>query len=171
MLVAPPQPLKVPHLRNLYQKQLYTRHDSSSIDGFGFMHDGTISTLADFLDIVVFKKYTNQQKIDINAYSICFDTGTAPAVGFTITLTSDNVNDHQEQNNWQTLQSQASANNIDLIARGTIQGQVTGLLYDPRRDTYNDDGHNRYSQNDLQRFIQHGDTLSFMGVYPGTGAP
>ena len=171
MLVAPPQPLKVPQLRNLYQKQLYTRHSSSSIDGFGFLHEGATSTLADFLALAVFRGYTSQQKTDINAYSLCFDTGTAPAVGFTVTLTSANVNDHQQQNNWQTLQSQASANNIDLIARGTIQGQVTGLLYDPRRDTYNDDGHNRYSQNDLQRFIQHGDTLSFMGVYPGTGAP
>jgi YVTN family beta-propeller protein len=171
MLVAPPQPLKVPQLRNLYQRQLYTRHASSSIDGFGFLHDGTVSTLTDFLAIVPFKKYTSQQKLDINAYSLCFDTGTAPAVGFTITLTSDNVNDHQEQTNWGTLQSQATAKNIDLIARGTIQGQVTALLYDPSRDTYDDDGHNRYSQSDLEKFIQHGDTLSFMGVYPGTGVP
>jgi hypothetical protein len=59
-----------------------------------------------------------------------------------------------------------------LIARGTIQGRVTGLLYDPRRNTYDgSDRHQQYSQNELQNFIQNGDTLSFMGVYPGTGAP
>jgi YVTN family beta-propeller protein len=171
--VIPPQPLKIPHLRNIYQKQLYTRHNNASIDGFGFDHDGNISSLADFLNQAFFPGYSSQQKTDINAYSLCFDTGTAPAVGFTITLTSANVNNSTEQGYWATLQSQASASNIDLIMRGTIQGQVTGLLYDPNDGNYKDGQHhgNSYSQDDLQNFIQNGDTMSFMGVYPGTGAP
>jgi YVTN family beta-propeller protein len=171
----PPQPLKIPHLRNIYQKQLYTRHNAESIDGFGFAHDGTISTLADFLAQPPFQRYSAQQKTDMASYALCFDTGTAPAVGFTITLTSANVNNQTEQNYWSTLQSQASASNIDLIMRGTIQGQVTGLLYDPSQNTYNDSGDrhrgNSYSQSQLQSYIQRGDTMSFMGVYPGTGAP
>jgi YVTN family beta-propeller protein len=170
--LVPPQPLKIPHLRNIYQKLLYTRHNASSIDGFGLDHDGTFSNQADFLGQKVFQTYSSQQKTDMAAYTLCFDTGTAPAVGFTITLTSSNVNNQTEQNYWATLQSQASASNIDLIARGTIQGRVTGLLYDPRRNTYDgSDRHQQYSQNELQNFIQNGDTLSFMGVYPGTGAP
>ena len=169
--LVPPQPLKIPHLRNMYQKQLYTRHDASSIDGFGFAHDGAFSTLDDFLDQPVFPGYTDQQKNDINAYSLCFDTGTAPAVGFTITLTSANVNDPQEQSYWNTLQSQASASNIDLIVRGTIQGQVTGLLYQANKNKYVGNNNARYTQAQLQTFIANGDTLSFVGVYPGTGAP
>jgi DNA-binding beta-propeller fold protein YncE len=171
--VIPPQVLKIPHLRNMYQKQLYTRHNPTSIDGFGFDHDGTVSTLADFLAQPFFQHYSGQQKTDMSVYTLCFDTGTAPAVGFTITLTSANVNDPTEQNYWATLQSQASGN-IDLIMRGTIQGQVTGLLYDPNDNTYKDGQRhhgNQYSQNDLQNFIENGDTMSFMGVYPGTGAP
>ncbi len=165
------QPVKVPELRNIYQKVLYTRHNSSSIDGFGFAHDGSFSTLADFLAQSAFNGYSSQQKTDIVGYSLCFDTGTAPAVGFTITLTASNVTNQQEQNNWALLQSQASAANADLIARGTIQGQVHGLLYQPSKNSYLADDHSTYTQNQLQTFIKGGDTLSFIGVYPGTGTP
>jgi YVTN family beta-propeller protein len=170
--LVPPQTLKIPHLRNIYQKQLYTRHNSASIDGFGFGHDGSFSSQADFLAQSVFSHYSSQQKTDMSAFVLCFDTGTAPAVGFAITLTSANVNDQTEQDYWATLQSQAGSN-VDLIMRGTIQGQVIGLLYDPNDGNYKDGHHhgNRYSQDDLQNFIEQGDTMTFMGVYPGTGAP
>jgi len=143
--------MKIPQLRNMYQKQLYTRHDAESIDGFGFAHDGQISGLLDFLALPVFK-YTAQQKIDMAAYMLCFDTGTAPAVGYTITLTAANVHDHQEQKDWGMLQSQAEAANIDLIGRGTIQGQVHGLLYQPGNAQYVSDTNAKYSQSQLQTF-------------------
>jgi DNA-binding beta-propeller fold protein YncE len=167
----PPQPLKIPHLRNIFQKQLYTRHDSTSIDGFGMMHDGTMSTLADFMSQPQFTGYTTKQKVDIGSYMLCFDTGTAPAVGFTITITAANVGNSQLQGQWGTLQTQAVAGNADLIGRGTIQGQVHGLLYQPGPDTYISDNNATYTRQQLIGFIETGDTLSFMGVYPGTGAP
>ena len=165
-----PQPLKTPHLRNVYQKLLYTRHNTMSIDGFGMEHDGNISIPADLLSQKNFNGYTSQQKTDMTSYLLCFDTGTAPAVGYTITLTSANVNNQQEQSDWSTLQSQA-ATNIDLIARGTIQGQVHGLLYQSGIGTYLSDDNAQYTQAQLQTFILNGDTLSFEGVYPGTGTP
>jgi YVTN family beta-propeller protein len=165
-----PQPLKTPELRNIYQKLLYTRHGSSSIDGFGLDHDGSFSTLADFMTQSLFPRYTTQQRTDIAAYLLCFDTGTASAVGFTITLTSGNVSNSTQQNYWNTLQSQASAKNIDLIVRGTIQGQVHGLLYQPSNGQYLSDTGSQYTQSQLQAFIQAGDTLTLMGAYPGTGS-
>jgi len=70
---------------------------------------------------------------------------------------------------WTLLQSQAAGGNIDLIARGTIQGQVHGLLYQPSSNNYVSDTNTLYTQAQLQTFIQAGDTLSVMGVYPGTG--
>lgn len=168
-LCCKPQPLKVPDLENLYQKLLYTRHSSESIDGFGMEHDGNISVASDLLDLPFFN-YTTQQKTDMIAYLLCFDTGTAPAVGYTITLTAANVLNQKEQNDWTTLQSQAAGANIDLIARGTIQGQLHGLLYQPAQNNYISDTNSLYTQTQLEAFIEGGDTLSFMGVYPGTGA-
>ncbi len=164
-----PQPMKVPELRNVYQKLLYTRHDASTIDGFGMEHDGHLSTAGDLLALPLFNGYTSTQKTDMISYLLCFDTGTAPAVGYTITLTAANIKDGTEQKDWATLQSQAVAANIDLIARGTIQGQVHGLLYQPLKDDYVSDSNAMYTKAQLQTFIESGDTLSFMGVYPGTG--
>ena len=118
-----------------------------------------------------FTSYTTQQKTDMSSFLLCFDTGTAPAVGFTITLTSANVNNQQEQSYWATLQSQAAVPNIDLIGRGTIMGQIHGLLYQPATNNYITDTNVQYTQQQLQALIEGGDTISFMGVYPGTGTP
>jgi YVTN family beta-propeller protein len=164
-----PQPMKNPELRNIYQKLLFTNAQPSSIDGFGLTHDGSVSTLADFMRESAFEAYTATNRIDIIAYMLSFDTGTAPAVGYTITLTAANVTETLAQTAWATLQSQAAAGNNDLIARGTIQGQVHGLLYQPSTNNYISDTGVLYTQAQLQSFIVAGDTLSFMGVYPGTG--
>jgi hypothetical protein len=116
-----------------------------------------------------FAAYTVTEKTDISAYLLSFDTGTAPTVGFTLTLTKANVTNSLAQTAWATLQSQALAGNNDLIARGTIQHQVHGLLYQPLTNNYLSDTGLLYTQAQLQTFILAGDTLSFMGVYPGTG--
>jgi hypothetical protein len=103
------------------------------------------------------------------SYLLSFDTGTAPVVGFTVTLTKANVTGSSVQAAWALLQLQAVAGNNDLIARGTIQGQIHGLLYQPSTNNYISDAGVLYTQAQLQVFIAAGDTLSFMGVYPGTG--
>jgi hypothetical protein len=101
-------------------------------------HDGNISIPSDLLDQPNFR-YTRQQKIDMTSYLLCFDTGTAPAVGYTTTLTAANVNNKQEQSEWATLQSQAFAANADPIARGTIPAHMRGLLYQPASNNYVND--------------------------------
>jgi hypothetical protein len=116
-----------------------------------------------------FKNYSATQKLDMSAYELCFDTGTAPAAGYTRTLTAANVTGAPIQSDWATLQSQAAAGNIDLIGRGTIQSQLHGLLYQPASGTYISDTNTTYTQTQLQGFVQAGDTISIMGVYPGTG--
>ncbi|MFN7994832.1 MAG: beta-propeller fold lactonase family protein [Bryobacteraceae bacterium] len=165
------QPLKTPQLRNIYQKLLYNRFAGSTIDGFGLDHDGGASLFIDFFHISAFNSYTQQQKTDMGAYVTCFDTGTAPAVGYTRTIFAANVASPSVQSDWATLQSQAGLGNIDLIGRGTIQNQVHGLLYQPGSGTYLSDTNAVYTQSQLKVFIQNGDTLSFMGVAPGTGTP
>ena len=164
------QPLKIPQLRNMYQKLLYTRFSSTSIDGFGLDHDGHMSGFQGFFEDPVFRKYTAQEKIDMTAYGIVFDTGTAPAVGYTLTLKSGNVTNKNAHGEWGTLQSQAALGNIDLVARGTVMGQVYGLLYQPLTSTYLGSDGKIYTQAQLQAFVAAGDTLTFMGMVPGTGS-
>jgi DNA-binding beta-propeller fold protein YncE len=163
------QPIKNVQLRNIYQKLLFDNvKGQQTIDGFGLDSDGHSAGLPGFFLDPIFKNYTATEKNDISAYMVCFDTGTAPAVGFTITLNQGNVS--ANQSNWSLLESQAGLANIDLIANGTLQGQVHALLYQPASRNYVSDTQVVYTHAQLLADIQGTDTLSFMGVYPGTGS-
>jgi DNA-binding beta-propeller fold protein YncE len=167
-----PQSLKNPHLRNVYQKLLFTPAAGTTIDGFGMDHDGNVGAvdgLVTFFKSNTFTGYTAQQKIDISAYMLSFDTGTAPAVGFSHTMTKVNVTSANSQADWALLQSQAAIANIDLEVIGTLNGVVGGLLYQPSAGNYISNTGALYTQAQLQTLVSAGDTLTIMGVYPGTG--
>jgi hypothetical protein len=144
-----------------------------SIDGFGFTHDGDLMGVFDFLSGAEFPLIQDNAtvKANLDAYMLSFDTGTAPAVGYSRTLTAANVQSGPAQSDWNLLQSQAGVGNIDLIANGTIQGQIYGLLYLPGTGVYQTDtaGVGPFTQAQLSTFIQNGDTLTIMGVPQGSG--
>jgi hypothetical protein len=114
-----------------------------SINGFGFNHDGQIGGMIAQITDGSFPFFQNNPTVEqpLEAFELCFDTGTAPAVGYSRTLTSASVASSPAQSDWSTLQSQASVGNIDLIANGTIHGQVTGLLYLTATNNYQDRHH------------------------------
>lgn len=167
ILALPTQPMKVPELRNLYQKMLFTR-TGTTVDGFGLVHDGSVALFSGFIAGSDFAGYSATQKNDLAAFALCFDTGTAPAVGYTRTMTSSNVQTSSIQNDWSTLQAQAGSGNIDLIAAGTVQGKVSQLAYQPSAGNYITSTGVTYTQSQLVTFVLGGDTLSIMGIYPGT---
>jgi DNA-binding beta-propeller fold protein YncE len=168
------QPMKVPQLRAIYQKNLFDRQATTTIDGFGLVHDGPKSNMIDFLGGAAFGGYTQTEKNDIAAFCVAFDTGTAPAVGYTRTLTPTTVTSSAAQGDWTLLQTQAGQGgapvNIDLIGRGTLNQVIHGLFYQPASNNYISDTGTLYTQRQLQALVLAGDTLSLMGVYPGTGS-
>ncbi len=108
-----PQIVKIPHLRNLYDKigmfgspavSFSSEADSGQmgdqIRGFGFTGDGGIDTIFRFLSASVFNPTANsgfpQQNPDatrraMEQYLLAFDTDLAPIVGQQTTLTSTNA--------------------------------------------------------------------------------
>jgi DNA-binding beta-propeller fold protein YncE len=167
----PPQPLKVPHLRNLYQKLGFNRFLPSTIDGFGMDHDGHVSTFLDFFAGQAFVDYSVQQKKDLAAFLLAFDTGTAPAVGHAVTVTPATVNDAQRQADWVTLEIQAKLRASDLVVHGTLNGQLQKLTFRPFFSDYVVDAFPTISltRNQLVAAIERGDTLTVMGVAPSQG--
>ncbi|MDB6066013.1 MAG: hypothetical protein JWR26_2221, partial [Pedosphaera sp.] len=168
------QDFKVPQLRSIYQKINFNNTaGSNSIGGFGFTHDGTDPDLITFLSRPVFVNIRNNASIkaDLNAFVQCFDTGTAPAVGYTRTVTATNVSTADISNDWSLLEGQAAIANIDLVAKGTIDGHVRGLLYQPGSSNYRlDSTHDvPMTRAQLTAKVQAGDRLSLMGVPPGSG--
>jgi YVTN family beta-propeller protein len=174
------QDIKVPHLRDLYQRTSFNQTrgtpatGTNSIGGFGFTHDGTFPNEFQFLSTpALFNLIANNSvvKSNLQAFLLCFDTGTAPAVGYSRTVVATNVNTTGISNDWSLLESQAAISNADLIAKGTIGRQWHGLVYQPASGTYLPDTTNLgpLTRAQLVADIQNGDTLTFLGVPPGSG--
>lgn len=174
------QGFKVPHLRAIYQKTGLNRTKGSpatgtnSIGGFGLQHDGKFESLFAFLSQPVFDNFANNATIKSNlqAFVLCLDTGTAPAVGYTRTARAENVSTAAISNDWSLLEAQAAVlTNINLIVKGTIDGVRHGLLYQPGTDNYKPDTTNTttFTRAQLVVKILAGDTLTLTGVPPGAG--
>jgi len=170
------QDFKVPHLRSVYTKLNITHAPgATSVGGFGVTHDGTDPDLFTFLSRPVFRTFSTNTAIkrNLEAFVQCFDTGTAPAVGYARTLTSNNVDTAAIVNDWTLLEGQAatSPKNIDLIVKGTIDGKTRGLVYQPGSSNYRSDktGLGPFTHAQLRAKIVAGDTLTVMGVPPGSG--
>ncbi len=168
--------MKVPELRNVYQKLNFdNRPFATSTGGFGFVHDGNMPSIFAFLSQPVFQSFSNDtvRKTNLNAFLMCFDTGTAPAVGASRTLTGLNVTASNVSGDWTVLERQAAAANIDLIAKGILDGQLRGLLYRPASNDYASDktGVGPFTHQQLQAKLQADSTatLTVMGVPPGSG--
>jgi YVTN family beta-propeller protein len=168
------QDFKVPQLRAIYQKMNFNNAPgTNTIGGFGIVHDGTDPSLQIFLSRPVFANINSNTIIKNNlaAFVQCFDTGMAPAVGYTRTVSSANVASASISNDWSLLESQALAGNIDLIVKGTVDGKIRGLVYQPGSSNYRADTTNltALTRAQLTTKIQNGDRFSIMGVPPGSG--
>jgi DNA-binding beta-propeller fold protein YncE len=108
-----PQIMKIPHLRNMYQKvgmfgapkvPFFGQADSGAmgdqIRGFGFVNDGSVDTLFRFFTAVVFDPQLTSgfpiinpdaTRRDVVDYMMAFDSDLAPIVGQQITLNSSNA--------------------------------------------------------------------------------
>ncbi len=169
------QDFKVPHLRNVYQKLSFNNAPGAqSIGGFGIIHDGMDPNLFVFLSRDVFGLFANDttRKNNLSSFVQCFDTGTAPAVGYSRTLVATNVNTVSISNDWSLLEAQAvGGTNLNLIVKGTLDGVRRGLLFQPGPGSYQPDSTNDavFTRAQLVAKVLAGDTLTIMGVPPGSG--
>jgi YVTN family beta-propeller protein len=169
------QDFNVPQLRNMYQKANFNNSvGAQSRGGFGFIHDGTFSTLFTFLSQGVFGNVANDatKKNNLEAFLMCFDTGVAPAVGYSRTVLQANANLAAVTSDVTLLQGQAAAGNIDLIGKGTIDGALRGLRYNTGTANYTTDksGVGPFTWAQLQAKALAGNaTFTLMGVPPGSG--
>jgi YVTN family beta-propeller protein len=168
------QPFKVPHLRNVYQKVGYANHwGAIAINGFGLLNEGSVSDLFELVSQPQFHRFADDtpRKLNLMAFVLSFDTGTAPAVGYTRTFEAADLSSAAALGDWVLLQTQAGAGNIDLIVRGTIDGRARGLLYRPGMRLFVSDSPDvgPFTGGALWMKIAAGDVLTMMGVPPGSG--
>jgi hypothetical protein len=138
------QEFKIAHLRNLYQKLGMfgvppnagipaTGNLGNQIRGFGFLHDGSVATVFNFLQAPVFNfgsggtGTTNRRNVE--AFALQFDTGLAPAVGQQVTVTPSTVNDSTVATRIDLLIGRDDAGRCDLVVKGRIGGVARGWVY------------------------------------------
>jgi len=167
------QDIKVPQLRNAYEKNHMSRAPGSvNRAGFGFTHDGAMDNLVNFLNLPVFTfPGGNPQRADVEAFVLAFDTGTAPAVGRRITLGTANRDLAATTSLLDTLYARAAAGDCDLIVLGKSGGLKRGWLYAPSTSDFGSDraAEPRLSKTALRALAADGSELTWFGVAPGSG--
>ncbi|MEM9304793.1 MAG: YncE family protein [Pseudomonadota bacterium] len=69
---------KVPQLRTLHEKVGFDMSSRASLAGFGFIHDGSLDTLARFLALEEFAPQSDQDLADLTAFMLSFAGSDLP---------------------------------------------------------------------------------------------
>ncbi len=181
---------KVPHLRNAYQKVgMFGQQPSDffpdlpgtflgdQVRGTGYLHDGSVATLFNFLSAAAFDQQppgvSNAEQFDLQAFIMAFDSDLAPIVGQQVTLTDASGQDVLDRialmdQRCITQFPGTSEFECALIIKGIIAGERRGFV--GRGGDYVSDRDVAWV---LQDLITAGTTpnqpLTFTAVPPGTG--
>ena len=137
--------MKVPQLRNLYDKVGFDLTQISNRAGFGFLHDGSVDSLARFVSEPLFTVASDQDVADLVAFMLSFAGSDLPtgiagnpieplgptgrdspaAVGQQVTLAAPGL-----PSLLTTLVAQAQAGRLDLIVKARLAGEARGWVFD-----------------------------------------
>lgn len=170
------QDMKVPHLRNLYMKTGF-RDTVGAVNkrGFGFLHDGSFDNLMTFLRIPLFNfagtpTTADNTRRDLEAFLLAFNTGMAPAVGAAVTLHGANSTVPAVLARVDTLVSQSTAGNCDVIAKGRVAGSHRGWRHIGAGQWQSDaQGEASLTTTQLTALAGTGSEVTVMGVPVGSG--
>jgi mono/diheme cytochrome c family protein len=177
------QHMKIPQLRNLYSKvgmfgmpavaffnSGNNGHLGDQIRGFGFLHDGSTDTLLRFLNASLFQFSGDSQRKEVEQFLFAFDSNLKPAVGQQITLTDTNSSVVNPR--IQLLISQAQAGNVDLIVKGTLNGEPRGWYRDSNGSFTSDkSGETPLTDTQLRNIATvAGQPLTYTATPPGSGS-
>ena len=86
-------------------------------------------------------------------------------------MTASNILNGNVSADWTLLETQAASGNIELICKGTLNGELHGFLFQPVLATYRPDSTNlgSFTRAQLTSKTQSGDQLTVMGVPAGSG--
>ena len=170
-LLGESQDFKVPHLRGMYQKTGMRSASGEQLTGFGFLHDGSVDTLLNFLRLPIFTFRNDDDRRDVEAFLLAFDSGIAPSVGLQVTLREDNKTSPAVTERINLMMQQADAGNCDLIVKGIYQGARRGFRYVGNGRFQTDrSGEATVSWQEIVQAAGAGAEATFTGVPVGSGS-
>ena len=131
------QSVKVPQLRNMYEKTGFFKSSSANNKGFGFVKDGSIDTIFEFLQFSGFTFNPNanppatsdQQRRDIEAFLLSFPSGTHAGVGVQTTVLSGSSVPPAQQTLINQMIVLAQSNQVGLVVKGRQGGIDRGYTF------------------------------------------
>jgi len=182
--------MKTPQLRNLYKKVGFDATQLSNTSGFGYLHDGSVDSIERFVSEPAFSVTSDQQVADLVAFMLAFSGSELPvgslgsalelpgpagqdshaAVGVQITFDGANNSDVALNTVLETLQAEALAARIDLVAKGIRGGEARGWVW-TALDTFQSDRVGESIDIDTLRLdAATGAEITFTAVPEGSGA-
>lgn len=167
--VGAEQSMKNPSLATVYQKLNFDpRPGRQSLSGFGLLHDGGGYELPTAHPYVLDTLKTAFDFIDVQAFVLCFETGTSNPVGDSTSVTAQNA--AGAGIDLARLEGMPTARGT-LVVRGTIGGVPRKFIFSSIRKLYisEDFGEAPLTRAQLLALLGPDDSLTFMGVQPSEG--
>ena len=177
------QHFKVPHMRNMYHKVgMFGQsagggaNTGDQIRGVGFLHDGSIDTIFNFLGAGVFN-LSNAQQRRLEAFSLQFPSDLAPVVGQQVTLNATNgsaVNPRidlllaRASASFDSLMLGGSVTECDVVVKGVRSGKQRGWVRQANGQ-FRSDINNVISDATLRSFATSDGPLTYTCAPPGSG--
>jgi hypothetical protein len=177
-----PQNAKVAHLRNMYQKIGMFGVAGEQVRGTGFLHDGAVPTLQNFVSAGVFN-LTLAEEQNLEQFMLSFPTDLAPIVGQQVTLTATNgavVNPRIDTliaragTSFESFMLGGTATECDLIAKGTIGVNPIGFVREAS-GSFRDDAHalgdpdGLWTDAEVRALVTTDGPLTYTCAPPGSG--
>ncbi len=141
--------IKTPQLRNLYDKVGFEATQASNLAGFGFLHDGSVDSIARFVSEPVFSVGSDQDIADLVAFMLAFagsdlPTGSATdptelpgppssdshaAVGKQTTLIDSGTASAAQLQLISDFIGLANSGAVGLVVKGAQAGEQRGYVY------------------------------------------
>jgi YVTN family beta-propeller protein len=179
-----PQTAKVAHLRNAYQKVgMFGISAAGGINlgnqvrGFGFLHDGSVDTVFNFLSGVNFV-LNNTEQSNLEQLVLAFDTDLAPIVGQQVTLrtgatapTTARVDLIVDRGvvPFSSLTLGGAVTECDVVVKGSVGGDPRGWVLNQGTGQFQDDVGGTISEAALRALVDTQGPLTFTAVPPGSG--
>jgi YVTN family beta-propeller protein len=181
------QNFKVAHMRNVYQKigmfggSRETTFVGDQVRGVGVLHDGSISTVLDFLDGgTAFPGLVGSEPEDLEQFTLAFPSDIAPIVGQQVTLagTPDSDTDarialliNQAGTPFDSAVLGGTVTECDLIVKGVVNGEARGWSYQPGTASFKSDREGElHTDAQLRAFaLVAGQEMTYTCVPPGSG--
>jgi hypothetical protein len=141
---------KIPQLRNLHERTGFDTTQLENTAGFGFLHDGSVDSLARFVSQPAFGVQSDQDVADLVAFLLSFAGSELPVgsptnpeeppgtasfdthagVGQQVTLTDATSAPVALLARLTELESSASSGAVGLIVKGVVGGERRGFVFD-----------------------------------------